>query len=780
MSATKAEWIGMKIAEGRYTIARRIGEGGMGTVYRAWDANLQTDVIIKVPKRSMLDDPEFRGRFQREIRSLVRLSHPNIVKIQDVGEFDRLPFCVMQFLSGGDLKSRCTRTLDGLPQPMPVDSLTTWLPGVADALDFIHKKSFVHRDVKPPNILFDANGNAYLSDFGVAKVVAEKAPTEVSLTGTGMVLGTPEYMSPEMVLGDKFDGRADQYALAVTVYETLAGFPPLTGPTPSAILVKQTTDVPLPLCDVTSTVSRSLSDAVMKALAKKPDERFPDCRSFAQAVLAGTTGTVEMAGSGLGMVAGVGHVAELVTGAAPETVRSSANPTTTLKTTGAPTVRRHRSVLGLVSVIVAGIAGLSWWLMRPSIEATDLSASKLIAPESIKLTPEDAERIEEEARLATHVESHDFLNSVGMQMVCVRPGKFRNHDESDWNEIEVPFWIADSEVTVAQYLHYCDVSGNGKPGYPVWLDAPSGTNSLQREESPYWPLREEIKQNGAPVVGITVAQMSSFCDWLSNQEGELLNYSLPSPEQWVCAYRAKTSTHFYWGNEFDVSHANLKVSADPFPTIALVGQSQERANPWGLRDMAGNVWEMTIGKKVFGGGWDSDSVDDARPIGVSPEVVPSPSIGFRVVGILKVTEEAKAKANNERKTIPVLVTFHSIEASELPNLQRFTLPNVGEVRVVRNGFTAITVTEDGALRTGENGGSFTLIFQRPLPFVESITVRPVSEESRAQLNVGDGFVTLDSGTQTIPVGKQISQIAIVVRGASMYELTQFTVRKVSK
>lgn len=297
MSDTTAEWVGKKLAAGRYAVTEKLGEGGMGAVYRVWDKNLETEVVLKVPKRSMLDDPEFAGRFQREIRSLVKLSHPNIVKIQDVGEFEGMPFCVMQLLSGGDLKGRCTRAEDGQGQAMSPASLSSWLPGVADALDFIHQQNFVHRDVKPANILFDAHGNPYLSDFGVAKVISENVATEAMLTGAGIVLGTPEYMAPEMVLGDPFDGCADQYALAVTVYEVLAGRLPLTGPTSTAILVKQTTQRPRPLCDVVPSIPRALSDAVMQALAKNPDERFLDCRSFAQAALAGAAEATSASGS---------------------------------------------------------------------------------------------------------------------------------------------------------------------------------------------------------------------------------------------------------------------------------------------------------------------------------------------------------------------------------------------------------------------------------------------------------------------------------------------------
>ena len=213
------DWIGKALSSGRYVIATKLGEGGMGTVYRARDCNIDGDVVVKFPHPSMATDPEFARRFKEEIRSLVRLSHPHIVKVTDVGEADGLPFAVMSFLSGGNLDDRIA---SGGPDAS--GGLADWLGGVAKALDHVHSQGYVHRDVKPANILFDAQGHPFLGDFGVVKVLAaaaDEAGPRTSLTGAGMVIGTPDYMAPELVLGEPFDGRVDQYALAVTVYEAL-------------------------------------------------------------------------------------------------------------------------------------------------------------------------------------------------------------------------------------------------------------------------------------------------------------------------------------------------------------------------------------------------------------------------------------------------------------------------------------------------------------------------------------------------------------------------------
>jgi serine/threonine-protein kinase len=289
MSTDSATWEGKTLAGGRYRVTGKLGEGGMGFVYRAHDCHLNTDVVIKVPRRALLEDPEFAGRFSREVCSLVQLSHPHIVKIQDVGQDEGLPFAVMQYLAGGNLRDRQARGADGMPQPVPPSQLREWLLAVATTLDFVHQKGFIHRDIKPDNILFDAHGHAYISDFGIAKALADKRSTkqQTVVTGSGMVLGTPQYMAPELILGHKFDGRVDQYALAVTIFEMLTGRLPFEGTTPTAIFVQQTTKPPPQLRALCPMLVEPLGAAVAKGLAKEPDQRYADCSSLAQAVLAG-------------------------------------------------------------------------------------------------------------------------------------------------------------------------------------------------------------------------------------------------------------------------------------------------------------------------------------------------------------------------------------------------------------------------------------------------------------------------------------------------------------
>src|SRR4051812_12283846 len=208
MDASPDRLVGMTLSGGRYRVIAKLGEGGMGFVYRAHDANLDADMVVKMPRRSLLDDRGFAERFAQEVRALVRLSHPHIVRVTDVGEHEGAPFAVMQYLPGGSLEDLHGLGEGGTPRPGDPAELAKWLPAVAGALDFAHKQGYIHRDVKPPNILFDAQGHAFLGDFGVAKLLATMAegPNRAMMTGTGVVLGTPGYMSPEIILGDTLDG----------------------------------------------------------------------------------------------------------------------------------------------------------------------------------------------------------------------------------------------------------------------------------------------------------------------------------------------------------------------------------------------------------------------------------------------------------------------------------------------------------------------------------------------------------------------------------------------
>ncbi|MEX0700771.1 MAG: serine/threonine-protein kinase [Planctomycetales bacterium] len=281
-----ASWEHQTIDSGRYRVLRKLARGGFGEVYLARDDKLDRDVVLKTPRLSWLEEPDFAERYRREIQALIHLRHPHVVPVYDNGEHEGRPFTVMEYLAGGTLADRLEPDAAGSRDARAAE-LRNWLPQVAAALDFMHRRGYVHRDVKPSNIVFDDAGQPYLTDFGIAKIVSEtqRSRGPKSLTSTGVLTGTPQFMAPEMCLGHPLDGRCDQYALGVIAYLALSGELPIDGPTPMATVTLLVTREPRPLAERVPGLPRELSAAVHRALAKSPEKRFESCADFARAVL---------------------------------------------------------------------------------------------------------------------------------------------------------------------------------------------------------------------------------------------------------------------------------------------------------------------------------------------------------------------------------------------------------------------------------------------------------------------------------------------------------------
>ena len=274
--------------QGRYRLVAQLGMGGMGVTYRGWDIKEGVPVVIKMPRTDVRNAEEIRRRFTREVRAMLALSHDHIVPITDHGEADGCPFVAMRFLSGGSLAEYRGKDEFGEPTPLSPSTLHFWLPGVANALDFMHASGVLHRDVKPGNIFLDGFLRPFLGDFGLAKIVDAPAGLghDQTLTGARALVGTLEYMAPELSKpGGVPDGGVDQYALAVTVYEMLAGRKPFRGEVAN-IIFEHASKSPPPLRELCPDVPRRVADAVHRALAKNRTDRFATCAAFAAAVLA--------------------------------------------------------------------------------------------------------------------------------------------------------------------------------------------------------------------------------------------------------------------------------------------------------------------------------------------------------------------------------------------------------------------------------------------------------------------------------------------------------------
>jgi serine/threonine protein kinase len=269
--------VGSRVAG--YRLEEQIGAGGMAVVFRAVDDRLGRRVALKILAPALASDEAFRQRFIRESRAAAALDDPHIIPVHEAGEADRVLFIAMRYVPGRDVRALLHR--EG---PLPPGRVAAIISAVASALDAAHGAGLVHRDVKPANMLVDVRpgrpDHVYLSDFGLSK----GALSSVGLTGTGQVLGTPGYISPEQIEGKPVDGRADQYALACAAFEMLVGEAPFQRDDPAAVIWAHMSVPPPPLTARRPDLSATTDRVFARALAKAPADRYARCADFAEAL----------------------------------------------------------------------------------------------------------------------------------------------------------------------------------------------------------------------------------------------------------------------------------------------------------------------------------------------------------------------------------------------------------------------------------------------------------------------------------------------------------------
>src|SRR4051794_5905714 len=321
--------------EGRYAVERKIGEGGMASVYLARDGRHDRPVAIKV-LRPELAASLGADRFLREIKVAANLQHPNILALYDSGEAGGFLYYVMPFVEGESLRARLDReTQLSLPDAIQLTC------EVAEALQCAHQHNIIHRDIKPENILIQS-GHALVADFGIARALSQAGADK--LTETGMAVGTPHYMSPEQGLGgNHLDGRSDEYSLGCVAYEMLVGQPPFEGPNAMAILARHSMEGVPSLQIVRQSIPDEVEEAIMRALEKTPADRFPTVAEFGDALLQ----------------ADLGPGARRTSSRAIKAVRR-----TTPRGIPATPVRSRRRLLALGAAGLAIVAGVGWGAWR--------------------------------------------------------------------------------------------------------------------------------------------------------------------------------------------------------------------------------------------------------------------------------------------------------------------------------------------------------------------------------------------------------------------------------
>ncbi|MFE5402277.1 protein kinase [Streptomyces sp. NPDC056580] len=271
MSETPEMWgNGGLVGDGRYRLTHRLGRGGMAEVFAAEDVRLGRTVAVKLLRADLAEDPVSKARFTREAQSVAGLNHHAIVAVYDSGEDavggQSVPYIVMELVEGRTIRD----LLLNAEAPGPEQALII-VSGVLEALAYSHQHGIVHRDIKPANVIITNNGAVKVMDFGIARALHGASTT---MTQTGMVMGTPQYLSPEQALGKAVDHRSDLYATGCLLYELLALRPPFTGETPLSVVYQHVQDIPTPPSEASDACPPELDGLVMRSLAKEPDDRF--------------------------------------------------------------------------------------------------------------------------------------------------------------------------------------------------------------------------------------------------------------------------------------------------------------------------------------------------------------------------------------------------------------------------------------------------------------------------------------------------------------------------
>jgi len=564
---------------GRYQILEVLGEGGMATVYKAYDTRLEREVAIKVIRREAFPPDEMDTllkRFEREAKSLGRLSHPNIVGVIDYGDFEGSPFLVMVYLSGGTLKDR-------LGKPMPWRDAVQLILPIAHALDYVHEHNIINRDVKPSNILMTEKGQPMLTDFGLVKLFGDKDKVKeaVTLTSSGTGLGTPDYMAPEQWTGEP-TAQSDLYSLGVVLYEMITGHRPYTADTPAGVLLRQATEsLPLPKQYIPD-LPQNVESVLLKVLARKPGDRYPNMHAFAnelQNLLAGR----EVAASTIKTE----QLREQMTGKMGKQPLDQSRDAASLQTL--PPVRQKKAfptliaALGALGVLALLAAFGAYWFISanpgmfipatpkqqvlPSPTATDTPPTETIQPTSAPT----------ETPLPTETPIPlEITDNKNVPMRLVPAGKFTMGNDGGDAESRpahvvnlAAFYIDKYEVTNELY-DACV--------YAVKCRRPQQVRSATR--STYY--KNPVFAN-YPVIYVDWKMAKTYCEWRGAR--------LPTEAEWEKAARGTDERPYPWGGDkLDCSFANYYgCVGDTTP----VDQHENGQSVYGVYGMAGNVWEWT-------------------------------------------------------------------------------------------------------------------------------------------------------------------------------------------
>lgn len=401
-----------------YAVEGKLGAGGFAIVYLVRDVHLKRKLAVKVLSPDVIASHSVLERFRREAETIAQLSHPHIVPLHFIGQKEGLVYLVMQAVEGGSLWDRLERE-----KQLPIADAARIFAEVASALAHAHKRGVVHRDIKPQNVLIDREtGRALVTDFGIARTAGG-----ASLTATGMVVGTPTYLSPEQVTGEPSDHRADIYALGVMAYEMLAGEAPFTGATPTAVLMKRLSGPARPLRDVRPEVPQTLAELVDACLATDPNDRLHNA----------------------------GDITRALTGASP--VSGGHTTSTRLRVTRPKS--RWQSVAGIAGGTAIAIVASVWALSRDRTQAPpppQIDSGMVLIPAG-RYTIGSSAPTDPEATRPAHVVQ---LDSFGLDRTEVTVSEYQpfvtaGRAPAPWPRLPANPQVPVTGVVLAEAANYC-------------------------------------------------------------------------------------------------------------------------------------------------------------------------------------------------------------------------------------------------------------------------------------------------------------------------------------
>jgi serine/threonine protein kinase len=583
------EWLGKTI--GKVRIDKYLARGGMGEVYLGTHLTLERPVAVKVLHSFIEEDPDLLVRFHREAKVVAGLRHPNIVQIYDFDAIDGHPYIVMEYLNGPPLATYLS-DLHKRNERIPHPQVGRLLKELTDALEYAHDQGVIHRDIKPGNIMLHGKAEefppdlsltndveAVLMDFGLVRIA-----NAASQTVSGMISGTPAYMSPEQAKGEQTDRRTDIYSLGIVLYEMLAGRVPFEADSTLSLIYKQINDPPPPIPGIPPAVQKVID----LALAKNPDDRYPTAQNMGADFLLAIGKTAEASITREALP----QETQRVSGDLPDVSSKGAKATAKSKPDARKPAQLGMGILAVIGVL-ALVIGAIFIFSRPSILSTATAPSisfTATAPVVSSTATEDAisptATIVQNNAIVTPTAEIATSETPGLPaadgMVQIPAGAYEvgaasadNYHGALTNLSLNSFWIDQYQVTFEKYQSFLSATGT------VAADV--------------------LGKGNQPVRGVTWDQAVAYCRWV--------NKRLPTEAEWEVAGRGPgPNPQLYpWGNKAnaDGDAANL-----PDQDTYEVGAFSFNKSPFGVFDLVGNVWEWvgdsyastSPGSKILRGG----------------------------------------------------------------------------------------------------------------------------------------------------------------------------------